>query len=156
MKFLGNAYLPREQQAAERVRTADFLRVRGTSKPPALPTDLQTQAGPRGILLTWKLPDKYQDIIGWRVYKDDENTLFQDIRDRGTRQAFIPTDAGASPPVVNLFVSSVNALGIESNKVQSQGKAAVEPGAPTMPTVPPGYNNENSGGGNQSAGPNKK
>lgn len=156
MRFLGNAYLPRNQQAAERVKSADYLRVRGTDRPPSPPRDIQTQPGPRVILVTWKLPTVSQDIAGWRVYKDDENTLFHEFHDRGTKQCVVEVSAGATPPTVNVFVSSVNALGVESVKVQAQGSASVEAGAPTMPGVPPGYNNENAGGGSTGTGGQRK
>jgi hypothetical protein len=97
-------------------------------------------------------PVAFSDIVGWRVYKNDESTLYSDIRDRGTRQCMVETTAGSTPPTTNLFVSSVNAFGIESPKVQTQGKAAIEAGAPAMPGVPPGYNQGGAGGGNTGSG----
>lgn len=136
-----------ERQQA-RIELAAITRTQGVARRPLPPRDLQAQSGPRGILLTWKFSQGYVlDIQRWRVYKDDENTLYAEINDRGTRQCFIETTAGSTPPVVNLFVSSVNNLGVESQKVQAQGTAAVEAGAPSMPSTPPGYTSEASGGG---------
>jgi len=149
-RFLGNWYLPPSQKAPERIKAADYLVTRGTRQPPQPPRDIVSQAGPRGILLTWSLPAVFNDIAGWRVYKDDEKTLYHAIFDRGTRQAFIETTAGDAPPTTNLFVSSVNAFGAESGKVQVQGKAVTEAGAPTMPTVPPSYTG--TGGNNTGTG----
>lgn len=98
----------------------------------------------------------FTDITGWRIYKDDESTMYAEIRDRGTRQHFIESSAGASPPTGNFFISSMNVLGIESQKVQVQGKATVESGAPVMPPSPPGYTQGGAGGGNTSSGTREK
>jgi len=136
-----------EKQVA-RATARDLTLTRATAQTPQPPRDIAAQAGPRGILLTWSLPSGLNtDIQRWRVYKDDENTLYADINDRGTRQCFVETTSGSAPPVTNLFVSSLNNLGIESQKVQVQGVAAVEAGAPTMPSVPPGFNSGGAGGG---------
>ncbi len=142
-----------QQKFIARTQAADMTRTRGTSTAPQPPREVMLQPGPRGILAVWSLPAGFNsDIVRWRVYKNDENTLFTEIADRGTRQCFVDATAGSSPPVTNIFVSSINNLGVESTKVQAQGTAATEAGAPAMPTVPPGYNsgsgyNKNSGYG---------
>jgi hypothetical protein len=139
-----------ERQIA-RAQAADATRTRGTSNKPQPPRDIQCQSGPRGLLVTWSLPAGFSgDIQRWRVYKNDESTLYQEVNDRGTRQCFVECTAGDAPPVVNVFVSSVNALGIESQKVQAQGQAAIETSVPPMPNVPVGYNDGGSGGGDTS------
>jgi hypothetical protein len=136
-----------ERQRA-RSEAINLTLTRGTAQVPQPPRDLITQAGPRGLLVTWNLPAGFNtDIQRWRVYKNDESTLYAEINDRGTRQCFVEATAGSSPPVTNIFVSSLNSLGAESQKVQIQGTASVEAGAPAMPTVPPGYNQAGSGGG---------
>lgn len=154
MKVITRGYgirMNTEQRQIARSQAADDTRTRGTAQKPQPPRNIVCQNGPRGIFVTWNLPTGFStDIQRWRVYKDDENTLFQEINDRGTRQCFIETTAGVTPPVVNVFVSSVNALGVESQLVQVQGTAAVEAGAPPMPNVPPGYNQGGAGGGNRS------
>lgn len=138
------------ERQEERAKASDFTRTRGTARKPYPPRDVICQSGPRGILVTWNLPQAPSfDIQRWRVYKDDENTLYAEINDRGTRQCFIETTAGTTPPVVNVFVSSLNALGAESQKVQAQGSATSETGAPSMPSVPPGYTQGAAGGGDR-------
>jgi hypothetical protein len=139
-----------EEKIVARATARDLTLTRGTAKKPQPPRDIVAQSGPRGMLVTWNLPAGFNtDIQRWRVYKNDENTLYADINDRGTRQCFVESTAGSAPPVTNIFVSSMNSLGVESQKVQIQGQAAVEAGAPVMPSVPPGYNSGGSGGGNR-------
>lgn len=135
-----------EERYIARSQAADLTRVRGTTRIPQPPRDIIAQAGPRGILLTWNYPPDPSDIQRWRVYKDNETTLFAEIKDRGTRQCFVPTSAGASPPTVNLFVSSMSIAGVESPTVQVQAKAIAEAGAPALPSAPPEYSSVNSGG----------
>ena len=65
--------------------------------------------------------------------------LFADLKDPNTTQHFIEATSGTTPPVTNIFVSAVNALGVESNKVQAQGASTAEAGAPAMPSTPPTY-----------------
>jgi hypothetical protein len=134
------------QKQKARIQAADYLRVRGTKQLPEAPRGLYIQPGPRGFLVSWSLPVNFDDIVGWRLYKDDEGSLYQDIRDRGIRQKFIDATAGATPPTVNVFVSSVNAMGYESPKIQGQGSALAEAGAPPMPAAPPASigNNQSS------------
>src|SRR5947208_1043403 len=128
-----------EQKQLAKSQARDIVLTRGTSQKPQAPRDVILQAGPRGLLVTWNLPAGFNaDIQRWRVYKDNENMLYADVNDRGTRQHFIEATAGSTPPTVNVFVSALNSLGIESQKVQSQGQASVEAGAPAMPSVPPG------------------
>ena len=128
------------QRQDARATASDMVRTRGTNQRPGAPRDLQAQSGPRGILLNWRPPAGFSnDIAGWRIYKDDETSLFAAINDGGTTQHFIETTAGSTPPVTNFFVSSINQLEVESQKVQLQAKATVEAGAPTMPSTPPTY-----------------
>lgn len=141
------------QRQVARSNARDVTVTRGTSRPPQPPREIITQAGPRGVLLSWSLPVGFNsDIQRWRVYTDDENTIYAEIMDRGTRQHFVESTAGSTPPVRNFFVSSLNALGIESQRVQVQASAAVEAGAPTMPSAPPGYSQGGAGGGNRNTG----
>jgi len=153
MRFTGK--WPSKGQTAldrnkERQVALDFLRNRGTAKLPQAPRDIIVQSGSRGVLLTWNLPQVFFDIIGWRVYKNDENTLFHELRDRGNRQLFVECTSGTTPPTTNFFVSSINALGRESRKVQAQGKATAETGAPSIPSTPPEYTKTASGGSDRS------
>ena len=125
----------------ERQKALDALRSRGTLKLPQAPRDIIAQKASRGVFLTWGLPQVYFDIVGWRIYRGDENTLFTEIRDRGNRQCFVEATASATSPVTNFFVSSINQLGRESQKVQVQQAAANESNVPANPPTPPGYTN---------------
>ena len=129
------------QTPAERWQTrqqvTDFVRQRGTEKRPNPPRSIIPQAAPRAVQITWGLPPgDASDIAGWRVYSGTESNLVGKISDRGTRQYLVPATAGQS---INIFVSSVNALGVESTKVQVQASAITEAGAPSLPTVPSGF-----------------
>lgn len=137
-KWQGDNDTPADKQA-ERNKALDSLRTRGTPRIPDPPRDVIAQPGSRGVLLAWGLPAVFFDIVGWRIYKGDENTLYHELRDRGTRQMFVEATAGTTPPNNNFFISSMNAFGKESQKVQIQGKATAETGAPSMPGAPPGY-----------------
>jgi hypothetical protein len=118
----------------------DFVRQRGTAKQPNPPRDIIPQSAPRGIYLTWGLPPgDATDIAGWRIYSPDENTLVGQLSDRGTRSFTVPATAGSNPANINIFISAVNSLGVESTKVLTTGKAIAESGAPTQPSVPPGF-----------------
>ena len=159
MRYIGQLYgqskTPGERQLM-RAQSTDIVRMRGTAQVPPPPREVTVQSAPRGILINWSEPDPTDPgsrmIAGWRVYKDDEKTLYQEIRDRGTRQKFIETTSGTTPPVVNVFVSSINALGVESNAVQGQGSAVAETGAPSFPSTPPEYNDTYSGGKDTGSG----
>ena len=156
MKCIIRDYGYKKSQAdryAARAEARDITLTRGTSRVPYPPRGVMCQSAPRGLLVTWNLPAGYNaDIQRWRVYKNDENTLYQEIADRGTRQCFVETTAGSSPPVVNVFVSSLSNLGVESSKTPAQGEALTESGAPAMPNPPPGYNDGAAGGGNTGGG----
>ena len=140
------------ERQASRAQAADAVRTRGTGKVPGMPRDVFMQPGPRGILVNWLPPAGFSaDIVGWRIYKDDETKLFADLKDAKTTQHFIETTSGATPPVTNVFVSAVSNLG-ESAKVQAQGAAIAESGAPSMPSTPQTYTTPYTGGGSGGSG----
>lgn len=159
MRYLGNLFgysaNPVQRQALRQQQT-DILRIRGTAQIPPPPREVTVQSAPRGIFLSWSEPDPRDEnarfIAGWRIYKDDDRTLYEEIRDRATRQKFIEATAGSAPPTTNVFVSSINALGKESASVQAQGAAIAETGAPTMPASPAEYTTTYSGGGDRNSG----
>lgn len=128
-------------------QASDYLATRGLPGRPPAPRDVQIQSGARKVLLTWKLAPNDQTTAHWRVYRDTESNLVMEIADLGTRQMFLDVTSGATPPVYNFFVSGVSQLGVEGPKVQVQGSAEVEAGAPSDPSLPPGYTDESSGGG---------
>lgn len=128
-----------ERQNA-RAQAADMVRTRGTAIKPQPPRDIFAQAGPRGVLLNWRQGAKVnQDLAGFRIYKDNENSLFAEIRDPNTTQHFVELTAGSSPPPTNVFVSTINKLGQESQKVQVIATSTVEASAPAMPVTPPSF-----------------
>lgn len=135
------------QVQSDKMRLSAQIQLRGTDTAPAPPRDVQCQSGARKVLLTWKLPERHDDITRWRIYRDTESNLAMEVADKGTRQMFMDVTAGATPPVVNFFVSALNAMGTESRKVQVQGSALAEASAPADPALPPGYTEEASGGG---------
>ncbi len=141
-----------EERQTARTQASDMVRTRGTGKVPGMPRDVFLQPGPRGILVNWLPPAGFtSDIVGWRIYKDDETKLFADLKDAHTTQHFIEATSGTTPPVTNIFVSSVSNLG-ESAKVQAQGSAVAETGAPSMPATPPTYTTPYTGGGGRTGG----
>lgn len=128
------------QRQTAKQQMADLLKSRGTGNKPQPPRDLYVQSGSRGILLNWRAPaNATLDTAGFRIYKDNENSLFAEIRDPGTTQHYIEATSGTTPPLTNLFVSTVNQLGAESPKVQIQGTATAETGAPSIPSTPPTF-----------------
>lgn len=131
----------------ERRELNDVIEANGTATQPQAPRDVFFQPGSRGGLLTWKLPLKNSNIIGYRIYKGDEDTLYKAIQDRGRRQEYIELPAGTpTSTVFALFVSCLNSSGVESRKVWTDAAASPETGAPTIPSPPPEYASEGAGG----------
>ena len=124
-------------------------RVRGVPGLPESPRDVQVQPATGGVLVSWKLPVNHDRVAGWRVYLNTESNLTGQIRDKGTRQLFIPLGSSVTPESVNVMVSAFTTLGRESGKVIVQAKPASQTLTTTVPIVPPGYLKENAGGGNR-------
>jgi hypothetical protein len=143
MKVIQRGYgirMNSEQRQRARSQAADTTRTRGTALRPGMPRDVFIQPAPRGILINWRGPAGFDDdIAGWRIYKDTEANLFAELHDPNTTQHFIDSTAGSTPPVTNIFVSSINKLGVESPLVPATGSAITEAGAPTLPSTPPTY-----------------
>ena len=137
----------------ERTQTLDLIRVRGVPSPTSAPRELTAQPAPRGQLVSWASPGGDPTrITGWRVYRGTDAVPYQTIPDRGTRQAFVEGTAGQNQAV---YVSSLNALGVESPKVQVISAPVTEVGAPTMPSLPIGFTNGPGLNTNSSAGRNR-
>jgi hypothetical protein len=127
---------------ASRQQAVDLVRLRGAPTPPASPRDVVAQSSARGVFVTWGLPGgDSTGITGWKVYVGDESTLYQVMPSRASRSVSVESTAGTTPTTVNIFVSSINALGLESPKIQVQSKATVEAAAPAAASFPPGYGN---------------
>ncbi len=136
-----------QQRQVARRSADDITRARGTARTPSAPRDIIVQSGPRCLLLNWRMPGGLNsDIAGFRIYKDDESNLFVELRDPNTRQHVVDATAGSSPPVTNVFISSINKLGEESPLVQVQGAALTEAGAPSFPGSPGTYGGGFGGG----------
>lgn len=141
-----------EERQIARSQADDMTRARGTARRPNAPRAIFVQTGPRGILVNWQPGAGFaKDIAGYRIYKDNEFSLFAEIHEPITTQHFIDSSAGSVPPVTNIFVSAISKLGRESPLVQAQSVAAVEPGAPPFPGTPGGYGT-NFGGGTGAGG----
>jgi hypothetical protein len=142
-----------EERQVARSQADDMTRTRGTDRRPNAPRAVFLQSGPRGILVNWQPGAGLKsDIAGYRIYKDDEFSLFAEIHESVTTQHFIDSSAGSTPPVTNIFVSSISKLGKESPLVQAQSVAIVEAAAPPFPGTPGGYGTNFGGGGGGGAG----
>lgn len=121
----------------DKAAAQSFIRQNGITARPQPPRNLQAQSGSRKILVTWDAPLVIDGLTGYAIYTENEGSLLATINDVSVRQYSVPASAGSSPPTKNVFVSCLSKNG-ESVKVQIQGKASVEAGAPADPTVPPG------------------
>ena len=142
-KFAGGNYMER---ASEKQRLGAIVRSRGTVRLPDAPRDIQVQSADGGVFLTWKLPEKHQDIGGWRVYINTESNLAVQVRDKGTRQIFLPLSSGSDPASFNVMISSMSTLGRESVKVVQACKPLSQSDDTVVPTAPAGYLEESAGG----------
>ena len=127
---------PQTSEPLDQQASIAFARQNGVTARPQPPRNLQAQAGSRKILVTWDAPIVTDGIIGYRIYTDNESSLLATLYDPNVRQYSVAASAGSSPPTKNIFVSSFSKNN-ESVKVQIQGKASAEAGAPTDPSVPP-------------------
>lgn len=123
---------PLDQQAARA-----FIRQNGTTSRPNPPRNLRAQSGSRKVLATWDAPLVADGIVGYRIYTENENSALDTLYDPNVRQYSVAASAGSTPPTKNIFVSSIS-KNSESTKMQIQGTATSEAGAPTDPTPPPG------------------
>lgn len=130
-------YNPQTGEPLDQQSAIGFARQNGTTARPQPPRNLQAQSGSRKILVTWDSPIVADGIVGYKIYTENEGSLLDTLYDPNVRQYSVPSSAGSSPPTKNIFISSFSKNN-ESVKVQIQGKASVEAGAPTDPTVPPG------------------
>jgi hypothetical protein len=146
-RLAGGPYVAR---AIEKQNVANAIRTQGTASVPEAPRDVQVQPAAGGALVTWKLPVNHDNVAGWRVYLNTESNLAVQIRDKGTRQAFVPLSSGPIPPPANIMVSSFTTLGRESGKVVKPATAHAQTATTTVPTAPPGFTEEAAGGANRS------
>lgn len=131
---------------AKRVSAQTQVHAHGSPRRPDAPRDVTAQSGPGGALIKWLLPASNADnVTGWRIYKDTEDNIAIDLKDRGAREYFLPLTSGATPPITSVFLSTVNGF-TESQKVQVKAQALADAASPgAVPIPPPGY----SGGNDQ-------
>lgn len=134
---------PLDQAAA-----TQYFRVNSDNRACNPPRNLQAQAGSRKVLATWDAPVLATGIVGYKIYTNNEGQLLDTINDPSVRQYNVPASAGASPPVMNIFVSSFTNQR-ESMPAQVQGSASPEAGAPADPPVPTGSAASGTGGNPQ-------
>jgi hypothetical protein len=137
----------------EASRTTSVLA--GSRKRPDPPRSLISQSGSLEALITWNAPQKFADIVGWRVYRDNESSLVDSIFDPNSRQ-YKPKLPANTPTA--FYVSSINSLNVESIKIQiiatANNDQMVVSGTGggtngTTPSRPPGYGGEPGGGGSR-------
>lgn len=128
------------------------LLLAGSRRRPDPPRSLISQGASLEGLITWNAPQKFADITGWRIYRDNENNLIDTLLDPSARQ-YRPKLPAAKTTA--FYVSSINALQIESIKVQTfvtansdqfvvSGTGGGTGGSAA--STPPGYDNEPTGG----------
>jgi hypothetical protein len=115
----------------------NHIKQNGTNTTAKPPRNLQAKSGSRKISVFWDAPEVTLGIIGYKVYVDNENSLYDTIRDPNVRRYDVPASSGSTPPTKNIFISSYT-INSESTKMQIQGAAIAEAGAPTDPATPPG------------------
>ena len=138
----------REVLIRARSHAVTQVRTHGTQRLPAPTRGITAQRANGGALVTWNLPKRYDDVTGFRIYTDTEKNLSIQIKDRGTRQVFVPLTTGVTDddaPMTNIFVSAVNGFR-EGPRVQIQTRALSLSGPTTVPTPPQGFLDEFSGG----------
>lgn len=114
-----------------------FVKQNGNGLRPNPPRNLQAQSGSRKILVTWDAPLVADGVVGYKVYTENESSLLDTLYDANVRQYSVAATAGSSPPIKNIFISSFS-KNSESVKVQIQGRALTETGAPADPKPPAG------------------
>jgi len=140
-------------QRVFRETSATITPLASRRKRPDPPRSIIPQPGSLEALLTWNAPQKANDIVGWRIYKDNEGNLIDSILDPAARQ-YRPKLPANTPTA--FYISSINGRGRESIKVQviatantDQAVVSGTTGATSGSSASPvaGYGNEPTGGG---------
>jgi len=120
---------------------------------PMMPRQVRASAGSLEALITWNGPEDMRGVAGFRVYKDNESNLVEEIRDLSRRQTKVTLPGNAKAMI---YVSAFSTLNRESPKVAVlastntdqlvvTGTGGATPG--TAPVQPPGWPDEPDGGG---------
>lgn len=110
----------------------------GTEVAPEPPRNIIAQPGSRKAVVTWLQPQRSADVTGYRIYKDNEGSIVATVESGDALRYEVPLSSGSTAPVTNIFISSVNAGGKESARIQVQCAAIVEVAAPSDPAPPSG------------------
>lgn len=119
---------------------------------PMIPRQVRATAGSLETLITWNGPEDMRGVAGFRIYKDNENNLVEEIRDPLRRQTKVKLPGNGAAMV---YVSAFTTLNRESPKIAvrattntdqlvvtgSGGATGGSEGA-----QPPGWTDEPSGG----------
>ena len=103
-------------------RSGDLFNARGPASRPASPRNIIVTGAHAALTVKWDAPTLplANYVTGWRVYLDTESNLIGSISDAAlTTYQVSVSDTHKH----NIFVSSLNRLGLESRKVQAQGSA---------------------------------
>src|SRR5947209_20278891 len=68
----------------------------GTRRRPQPPRSLISQSASMGAVITWNAPVQMKGVIGFRLYKENDTAVFEEIRDPNRRQAKIALPASTS------------------------------------------------------------
>jgi hypothetical protein len=96
---------------------------------------VQAQGGNSKLVVTWNAPEDDVGVSRYNIYKDDENGFYGSVP-VSMRRYDVAVTSGTTPSASAVYVSSVNALGKESNKVQAIGTPVVDTGAVADPSPP--------------------
>lgn len=120
---------------------------------PMSPRQVRATSGSLEALITWNAPEDTRGIVGFRIYKDDENGLVEEIRDPARRQTKVKLPGGSGKAMV--YVSAFTTLNRESPKIavlaQTNSDQLVVTGtggatSGTEGAEPPGWGEEPGGG----------
>src|SRR6266550_2856151 len=122
----------------------------GTRRRPEPPRSLVSQPASLGAVLTWNAPVKTKGVVGFRIYKDTETNLLEEVRDPARRQFRVVLPANTK---ANYYVSTFTSQNAESPKipvlVSSNTDQLATAGSGTngsQPSPPPSWGSEPSGG----------
>jgi len=103
-------------------RSGDLFNARGLATRPPPPRNIIVSGTHAVLIVKWDAPafPLVNYVNGWRIYLDTESNLVASISDAAltTYQVSI-----GDTQKHNIFVSSLNRMGLESRKVQAQGSA---------------------------------
>jgi hypothetical protein len=122
---------------------------------PGLTRSLRAQSGSLEASVFWNLPADPRGVASFRIYKDNDQNFFQEIKDPNCRQFLVKLPANTKSRV---YVSAVSSLGREGPKgegiqVQSNtdsyvtsGTGGATGGTPSNSPPPPEWPDEPTGG----------